>query len=1017
MSKVRIYELAKVLDVGNKELLDLMEAELGVTVKSHSSTIESHIAKKLTELVKAGKIPTSTNKPSPRSVSSSAKSPATPAPPPVPAAPILRVIKKKDRSPVVEEEETPKTGLSALRAQTEAVAREHSLRRPDGRPDPHAYAAIAHEPEPVTEVMEEPEVDVAPEIEPTPEVIVADVEEPIVVEATPEIVVEEAPVASSEVGESPEATPTPTATVEIVKPTAPQSLGRVQSSLPNAPNIRVVQANTDKKSMEPTILGKAAPRVLQAGQRTPGHFGPGYRSPGATGPGQQGGQAGRGGPRPPGGGATRPPGAAPAGTAGQAPTIGADGLPRTSTGRFNTVPPNLRGGVGNKKEKVTEVDKQVVHRRKGRQREVELEPVTEVMITGQLTVRELAEKLGKTDTDIIRHMFMKGMMVTVNQTVEMAFAKAIAEEMEIKVLENESKTDTYDATTSMAEQKLDEATYKHLAPKSPVISIMGHVDHGKTSLLDALKESRTQVTAGEAGGITQRIGAYTVEKNGQRIVFLDTPGHEAFTAMRMRGAAATNIAILVVAADDGVMPQTIEAINHAKAANIPIIIAVNKCDKDNADPDRVLGQLAEHGLTAEDWGGDVLVARVSATKKTGLDDLLEHILLVSELLNLQGDPTVAAEGVIIEARLDKRRGPLVSALVQNGTLHVGDNILIGSVSGRVRALIDDKGKTIKEAGPSTPVEILGLSEVPNAGERLEVILDNAEFKRRVADAKGNERQSYIERRQILPGLQAPDGSGLEREQYLNFIVKGDMQGTTEAVNESMTALSNDEVKIKIIHSGTGNITEADVMLATASKAIIVGFNVQADNSVQNSAERNGVSIRTYDVIYHLTDDVEKMMVGELAAEIIENESGRAEVRQLFPVGKLMIAGCMVTDGKVVHKGTIQVLRKGKEIYRGGVASLKRFKDDVKEVAQGFECGIRVEGFNELEIGDELVFMVREERVRTLDSMKKAAEKAVASRAAAEKAAAAEKIAAEKEAQKAVAEAAKADSDNKSPVKA
>jgi translation initiation factor IF-2 len=575
-----------------------------------------------------------------------------------------------------------------------------------------------------------------------------------------------------------------------------------------------------------------------------------------------------------------------------------------------------------------------------------------------LDIRDLAEKLRMKDTEVIKHLFMKGMMVTVNQTLDIDFAKSVAKELGFEVIETEEvkHEGEYKHLNQEPAKVLDEAQSRNMKERSPVVSIMGHVDHGKTTLLDSIRETRHKVVDSEAGGITQSIGAYTVEKGEQTIVFLDTPGHEAFTAMRMRGAQATDIAILVVSADDGVMPQTIEAINHAKVAKIPIIVAVNKIDKADADPDRVLVQLAEYGLSAEKWGGDTLTVEVSALQKLGLDELLDAILLVSELLELKADATIPAEGVIIEAQLDKRTGPIATVLVKTGTLRVGDNVLIGATGGRVRALIDDHGGRIQEAGPSTPVEILGLDGVPNAGESFRVIRNDKLFKQELSDEKRKDRDQRIGvSRAVSAGFSGKseiESDNAVKENQFNLLVKADTQGSLEAVVEVLQRMTSDEVKINIVHSATGDISEADVMLASTAKALVICFNTKADGNALKLAEQEGLNIKRYDVIYHITDDIEKWVLGQLAPETEEIQVGTAEVRQIFKVGKTgIIAGCMVTSGKLLRNAKANVMRAGKEVFSGPLNNLKRFKDDVKEVASGYECGISFDRFHDLQEGD------------------------------------------------------------------
>ena len=500
---------------------------------------------------------------------------------------------------------------------------------------------------------------------------------------------------------------------------------------------------------------------------------------------------------------------------------------------------------------------------------------------------------------------------------------------------------------------------ENLQPRPPVVTIMGHVDHGKTSLLDYIRNSR--VTAGEAGGITQHIGAYTVKMSGRDITFLDTPGHEAFTAMRARGAQATDIAILVVAADDSVMPQTIEAINHAKAANVPIIVAINKMDKPEADPERVKTDLTKYGIVCEDWGGDTIMCPVSAKTGEGVDELLEMILLQADTMELRANPNRLGRGVIIEAKLDKARGPLATVLMQNGTLHVGDNIIAGLASGRVRALINDRGEKVKEAGPSTPVEIMGFDEVPSAGDEMQAVGDDR-LSRQVAEerkAKVKASREATMAKVSLENMFSNMESG--KQTTLNLIIKADVQGSVEAVKQAMEKLSSDEVKVHVLHSAAGAITKDDVNLASAFNAIIIGFNIRPDASAREAAEREKVDVRLYTVIYKAIEDMELAMKGLLAPEYREVLLGHAEVRNVFKItGAGVIAGCYVTDGKVQRNAQVRLLRDNVVVFEGKLSSLKHYKEDVKEMAAGFECGMSLEGHNDIKEGDVVECFIMEE---------------------------------------------------------
>ncbi len=580
-----------------------------------------------------------------------------------------------------------------------------------------------------------------------------------------------------------------------------------------------------------------------------------------------------------------------------------------------------------------------------------IEKVTEVIIDKPLTVAEFSEKTNISVSEIVKSLMMHGVLATVNQTINVDTATKLAEEFDILVLDS-SYIQKGDDDSSKSIVNMNS---KHLKGRAPVVTIMGHVDHGKTTLLDAIRASKHKIAAGEVGGITQSIGAYTAYVNEKKIVFIDTPGHEAFTAMRARGAQVTDIAILVVAADDGIMPQTVEAINHAKAANVPIIIAVNKIDKAGADPDRVLTQLTEHGLVPEDWGGDTICCKVSAIQGKGLDELLEYVLLVAEMQELKADPTVSATGVVIEAKLDKGKGPVATVLVQNGTLRKGNCIAVGSVGGKIRALLSDDGTQIEKAGPSTPVEILGLSEVPQAGDRFEILNNEKEMKALVTKRKEQERESKLDA--IAPSQVKKDLIKAQQEETheLNIIIKANTHGSAEAVSASIQQLHSKQIFTKIVHIAIGDISEADVMLASASNAIIIGFSVKEDANATKLAAQEGVDIRNYEIIYEILDDIEKTMLGLLQPELQEIEVGRAEVRQIFTVGKTnKIAGCYVLDGKIVRNKTAVVERGGAEIFKGNLDMLKRFKEDAKEVLAGYECGVSFNKFNDIMEGDIII---------------------------------------------------------------
>ena len=579
-------------------------------------------------------------------------------------------------------------------------------------------------------------------------------------------------------------------------------------------------------------------------------------------------------------------------------------------------------------------------------------PIT-VTVGDEITVGELAAALKKTASEVIKVLLKLGMMATVNQVIDYDTAEIVVTEMGAKIEKQ--------VVVTIEEQIMDdtEDNAENLKPRSPVVVVMGHVDHGKTSLLDAIRN--TAVTDTEAGGITQHIGAYRVNCKGQDITFLDTPGHAAFTSMRKRGAMATDIAVLVVAADDGIMPQTIEAINHAKAANVQIIVAINKMDKPEANPDRVLEQLTEHELVPEKWGGDVICVPVSAKTHEGIDNLLESILLVAEMMELKANPDRRAKGIVIEARLDKGRGPVASLLVQNGTLHTGDIIVAGTAVGRVRVMANENGRELKAAGPSVPVEITGLAETPNAGDVFDAVSDERLARELVEQRKQKAKEELFNAKQkvTLDNLFDQLSEGDLKE--LNIIVKADVQGSVEAVRESLVKLSNEEVKVNVIHGGVGAINESDVMLAQTSGAIIVGFNVRPDGVAKTTAERDGVDMRMYRVIYDCIEEVKAAMKGMLAPKYRENQLGTAEVRTVYKISNVgTVAGCYITNGKVTRSSQIRVVRDGIVICEDKIDSLRRFKDDVKEVAQGYECGIGLEKFADIKEGDIFEAFIMEE---------------------------------------------------------
>lgn len=602
--------------------------------------------------------------------------------------------------------------------------------------------------------------------------------------------------------------------------------------------------------------------------------------------------------------------------------------------------------------------------RKGNNRRAEEKaedtPDEVIEVEETIVVKDLADKLKKPVVEVIRALIFQGVMASVNQEVDFNTASKLIESFgSIAVLKEQNIGEVAKEQEDEIDDLDEETSESTESKRPPIVTVMGHVDHGKTSLLDAIKKSK--VTATEAGGITQHIGAYTVDVNGERITFLDTPGHEAFTSMRARGAQVTDIVILVVAADDGIMPQTVEAINHCKAAEVPMIVAINKMDKESANPDRVKQELTEYGLVSEDWGGDTICVPVSAHTKEGLDSLLEMVVINAEMLELKADANRKAKGTVIEAKLDKGRGPVASVLVQNGTLKSGDSIIVGTTYGRIRAMIDDKGKKTKAAGPSIPVEILGLSEVPEAGDRFTVVKDEKTARIMAESRKEKIRQEHFKtsNRVSMENLYSQIQEGKVKE--LSVIVKADVQGSVEAVKQSIEKLSTDNVKVRVIHGAVGAITETDVSLAYASNAIIIGFNVRPDNNAIAVAERDSVEIKTYRIIYDALDDIKSAMIGMLEPEYKEVVIGRCEARQVYKISNVgTIAGCYVLNGKITRNCKVRVLRDGIVITESTLASLKRFKDDVKEAAAGYECGLSIDKFNDIKEGDIIEGYVMEE---------------------------------------------------------
>lgn len=968
--KVRIYDLAKRLKLPNKAIIDLLAEKFNIEVKSHASTIEKSVADKLASM--AG------NQSAPDKTQITART-QIPEKSPEPEVSPAKNIKEEKKEIPAKKEEPVRVSQPATSDRKEIQDKEKKDSEQAVTNDSNARAA--HEKPVVQDKHQEA--------------------------ASNRTVVQSRPESQHSGNRFAPGKPKEQAQErqDFHKPFRPQQRPEERNSAPGGPR---PQKPYDRKPRPfPDQQGQRTDFQQQRQERPPYNRPQGQRPPydrpaqgagAGTVPGERPGQRPPynrpQGQRPP---YDRPPGQRPPydrppapGTAertgqrpfqerapGQRPG-GADNRPQIPARKPVVQRESLelpkasarRDSFGKKKEKEKseviskeekfEQSKLIQDKFKKKKKEVipqEKEKVMSVIIDKPLTVGELAGKLDTTVSDVIKQLMMSGILATVNQTIDTDTIKGISEKLGYTIIKPEEKEETSSAEKPV-EEAVDESGWKL---RAPVVTIMGHVDHGKTTLLDAIRSRKHKIVNTEVGGITQSIGAYTVRVDNKRIVFIDTPGHEAFTAMRARGAQSTDIAILVVAADDGIMPQTIEAINHAKAAKVPVIVAVNKIDKAGADPDRVLQQLTEYDLVPEKWGGDTICINVSALQEVNIDELLEMILLVAELEELKADYDGKATGVIIEARLDKGKGAVATLLVQSGTLRVGDYIIAGTVCGRIRALLSDEGERIKEAKPSTPVEILGLGEVPQAGDRFEAVGSEKMMKAIANQRKEEERISHFEA--ITPAQIRKEMILQEQEQAkdLNIIIKANTHGSAEAVSSALQQLVSKQVFVKIVHIGIGDISEADVMLASASNAIIIGFSVKEDPNALRVAANSGVDIRKYDIIYQIIEDIEKTMLGLLQPEFREVETGTAEIRQVFTIGKTSkIAGCYVLDGKVIRSRTAKILRNGKEIYKGSIAQLKRFKDDVKEVAAGYECGISFNKFNDIQEGDIIKILTTEE---------------------------------------------------------
>jgi len=931
LSTVRIYKVAELLDTTSQEVLALLKRDHGIELKSASSTIEEVVARSFVERVARQRgisLPGGDMFVEHATPAKGAKktTPAKKAEPPKPAVPVLgppRLV--KTIRPAAPPAEAP---APAPPPQPIAAAEPHVVEPPASAPPP----PLAPEPEPVPVAAAPPPVE--EEVVPSP--------------PPPAFEELEAPVETASESSSPAAAHQAASAGRFVPPTIrlrieePGQIPQPARPLTPAKRPQVSQprmVQPPPSTPPPAVSAKsgqpASAKPAPAGASRPGVSGqprPPYSPPRPTTPGMLGG------PRPLPSQPVRPqqPQQARPGMPGQPGQRPPFGQPRPPMGQMR--PPS----------RPTQTRRERPSAPMSAPAPAAPPPITRTITLAEgMTVKDLADKLDVRVKDVLAKLLMKRMMMTINSTVDVETAKDLAREfgaeIEIRSFEEE-----------LVSAETDESKPEDVKPRAPVVTVMGHVDHGKTSLLDAIRE--TKVAEREAGGITQHIGAYHVDVgDGRSVVFLDTPGHEAFTLMRARGAKVTDVVVLVVAADDGVMPQTREAIDHARAANVPIVVAINKIDKAGSNPDNVKRELAELGLVPEDWGGQTVTVPVSAKKRQNLDQLLEMILLSTDILELKANPKRSASGAVLEAKLDRGRGPVATVLVQDGTLNVGDNFIAGPVVGKVRALIDDRGRAVKAAGPATPVEVLGLTSLPQPGDPFQTVADaakarqiatfrQAQAKERALGAKGG--------RLTLESLKEQIAEGGMKE--LPLIVKADVQGSAEVLADTLTKLSDEKVKIRIIRSGVGAINESDVLLASASNAIIIGFNVRPDRNAQDMAEREEIDIRLHSVIYNVTEEIKKSMAGLLEPTFKEVRIGTADVREVFRVPKVgSIAGCMVTDGRITRAGETQarLLRDNVVVFEGKIASLRRFKDDVSEVKSGFECGIGLQNFNDIKLGD------------------------------------------------------------------